>query len=103
MSMGNKLLLCFGAIVLLVAGLAFGALWAVDGLSTQLADATGKTSLKTELAGAIATDIAGMRGAQRGMILFTMLRNPSVKLARETFPTSVAGIRTHLTAMRPYW
>ncbi|HSW51570.1 MAG TPA: methyl-accepting chemotaxis protein [Bryobacteraceae bacterium] len=101
MTIGKKLMFCFGAIVLLVLGLGYASLSSVNKLSAELNTATTQTAKKTELAGQIAANISDMRGGQRGVILFSMLKNPSVKVARDTFQAAAADIRKQLAEMRP--
>ncbi len=100
MTISKKLMMCSGAMVVLVLGAAYESLMRVKSLGAALHEATGQAAQKTGLAGQIATNISDLRGGQRGVILFSMLKNPSVKLARETFQAASEGIRKRVAEYR---
>ena len=55
-----------------------------------------------ELAGAIATDLAKMRTAQRGVIMYSAVNDRErIEVNRAAFTTAVDDLRAKLTAMRP--
>jgi hypothetical protein len=55
MTIGKKLVLCFGAMLALVLGMGYSSLSSVGTLSTELDSAVNKTARKTELAAQIET------------------------------------------------
>jgi methyl-accepting chemotaxis protein/methyl-accepting chemotaxis protein-1 (serine sensor receptor) len=101
MTVGTKLMLCFGFLLIFVLALGYASLSSIGTLSGLLDEATTRTALKTEIAGQIATDVAGMRGAQRGLILFSMLKNPNVVMARESFQANLTDIQKRIGEIRP--
>lgn len=127
MTIGKKLMLCFGGLLVLVFGLAYSSLSAVDTLSDALGTALNQTTKKTELAGQIETSGAYLRNAQRGVILYSILNEPEmveknkllfashseriVKLTSEIKPLltsgsggdSVEAIQTQINAWQPLY
>src|SRR6185295_17488483 len=65
MTIGNKLIISFALMLLLVFGLAYSSLSAVGSLGEQLGEATGRLLHKSDLAGQIAEMNADMRATLR--------------------------------------
>jgi len=61
-----------------VLGLAYSSLSSLGTLSDELNTATSVTARKTELAGQIETSGAYLRTAQRGVILYSVLKEPAM-------------------------
>jgi methyl-accepting chemotaxis protein/methyl-accepting chemotaxis protein-1 (serine sensor receptor) len=102
MTIGKKLTLCFGALLLLVLGLAYASLSSVGTLSAALDTAVNQTAKKTELAGQVLIAISDMRAGQRGLILFSSLKDTSkVEMAREGFRAAATRIDNLMAEIRP--
>lgn len=102
MTIGKKLTLGFGALLALVIGLGYSSLSSVGTLSSELDLAVNKTARKTELAGQIQTAVSDMRAGQRGLVLFSMLKDPpKVEMAREAFRTASTRIEKLMAEIRP--
>ncbi|HPT29004.1 MAG TPA: methyl-accepting chemotaxis protein, partial [Bryobacteraceae bacterium] len=102
MTIGKKLMLSFGVLLALMMGLAYSSLSSGSTLSGELDTAVNKTARKTELAGQIQAAVSNMRAGQRGLILFSMLKDTSkAEMAREAFRTAAAGIEKSTAEIRP--
>ena len=102
MTIGKKLMLSFSALLALMLGLAYSSLSSTGTLSAELDTAINKTAKKTELAGQIQTAVSDMRAGQRGLILFSMLKDaPKVEMARETFRAASARVEKAMVEIRP--
>jgi methyl-accepting chemotaxis protein/methyl-accepting chemotaxis protein-1 (serine sensor receptor) len=75
MTIGKKLLTATGAMTALLLALAWVSLSSVGGLSALLDTAVTKTARKMEMVGEIELAVADLRAAQRGVILFSMMKN----------------------------
>jgi methyl-accepting chemotaxis protein len=102
MTIGKKLMLCSGAMLALVIGLGYSSLSSVSTLSAELDSAVNKTSKKTELAGQIEAAVGDMKAGQRGLILFSMLKDaPKVETARDAFRSASTRIEKSVAEIRP--
>ena len=102
MTIGKKLMMCFGGVLVLVMGLAYSSLSSVGALGTALDQAVNKTAKKTEMIGQVQTAVSEMRAGQRGLILFSMLRDPAkVKMATDAFGSASTRIQKLLAEIRP--
>ena len=102
MTIGKKLMMCFGGVLVLVMGLAYSSLSSVGALGTALDQAVNKTAKKTEMIGQVQTAVSDMRAGQRGVILFSMLRDPAkVKMASDTFRAASTRVEKLLADIRP--
>lgn len=102
MTIGKKLMLSFGALLALMLGLAYSSLSSTGTLSAELDTAVNKTAKKIEIAGQIQTAVSDMRVGQRGLILFSMLKDtPKIEMAREAFRTGSARIEKAMVEIRP--
>jgi len=102
MTIGKKLMMCFGGVLVLVMGLAYSSLSSVGALGKALDQAVNKTAKKTEMIGQVQTAVSDMRAGQRGLILFSMLKDPAkTKMASDTFRAASAKIEKLLADIRP--
>ena len=102
MTIGKKLTLSFSALLALLLGLAYSFLSSVGALSADLDKAVHQTARKIELVGQIQTTVSNLRAGQRGLILFSMLKDaPKVEMARETFRSASTGIEQLIAEIRP--
>jgi methyl-accepting chemotaxis protein len=102
MTIGKKLTLTTGAMVLatLVSGIA--ALNTIGRLSDQLAVSTTRTARRLQLAGAIDATTGDMLAGQRGMVLYTYAKSPeSVQKAKELFEAGAARWEQAIVEYRP--
>lgn len=99
MTTGKKLTSAFGgmlAVVLVLGCSAFST------ISDDLNTTVNATAKRIEIAGRIDADAAEMRGAQRSMVRFSILKDPArAKQNQEAFQTSVADLRKMITEVRP--
>src|SRR5579872_6556214 len=102
MTIGRKLMLSFGGMLSLVLGLGYSSLSSIGTLSQELDTAANKTAVKTQLTGKMQVAITNMRAGQRGLILFSMLKEPAkIEMAREAFGTAATRLDKLLTDIRP--
>jgi methyl-accepting chemotaxis protein len=102
MTIGKKLMLSFSALLALMLGLTYSSLSSVGTLSAELDTAVNKTAQKTDLAGQIETAVSEMRVGQRGLILFSMLKDrPKAEMGREAFRTASTRIEKLIAEIRP--
>ncbi len=102
MTISKKLMLSFGAMLAMVLFLGYSAVSSVDTLGSQLKTATTTTARKTEIAGQLAADAARMRVGQRGIIMFSMMKDQAgAKQSAGVFVDSAADIRKLLEELRP--
>lgn len=74
MTIGKKLMLAFGAMLALTLGLAYSSLTSVDSLGTELNTATTNLAKKSALVSQLSVGVANMSRAQRGLVLYSMLK-----------------------------
>ena len=102
MTIGKKLMLCCGAMLALVLCLGTSSLYSVGNLSTALDSAVNNTARKTEMAGEIRAAISDMQAGQRGLILFSMMKDSAkVEMAKEAFRSALARVQKLVAQMRP--
>ena len=76
MTIGNKLMIGFGSMLALLAGLAYTAFTWIGSLNHELDTALTKTAKKTELAAQMDAANAYLRAGQQGVILYSALKDP---------------------------
>jgi methyl-accepting chemotaxis protein len=84
MTIGKKLTVGLGALLALLLVLSYSSLSAIESLGTLLDTGLNKTAKKLELAGEIATSAAYLRTGQRGVILYSALKEPHMVDASKT-------------------
>ena len=63
-----------------------------------------KTARKMELVGTIEVSVEHLRSAQRGVILYSMLKNPAVvDKSKALFSTSTNQMEKLVADLRPCW
>jgi CHASE3 domain sensor protein len=101
MTIGKKLLLCFGA-VLTVRLLSISAVSAVSSLKSRFDITVDNTARKIVLADNINTAVSNMLAAQRGLIVMTFAKDfGQTGTARELFRKNVDAINRALDELRP--
>src|ERR1700756_1455544 len=100
-TVGRKLGVSFGALIVLLAGLGLSSLNGLGNLRTML-DATGnKTTRKIELSGIINEAKSEMASAERDMILFTFAkRNPEAESAERRFQDELVILKGAVDDLR---
>jgi methyl-accepting chemotaxis protein len=73
-TLGRKLRISFGALIILLLGLGMSSVNAVSNLQAALETTASKTARKIELAGIINEATSEMASAERGMVLFAMAK-----------------------------
>jgi len=101
MTIGKKLLLCFGAMLVALIGLGYSSWSSIGGLSALLDKAVHKTAVKTEMAGRMAMDVGDMLSIDRG-IAFRLLRDERDKMAQynQTFAERSADVEKLVASFR---
>jgi methyl-accepting chemotaxis protein/methyl-accepting chemotaxis protein-1 (serine sensor receptor) len=102
MTIGKKLMLAFGIMLALVIGLGYSSLSSVGNLAAELDKSANKTAKKTEMAGQMHVAVIEMRAGQRGLILFSMMKEPAkAQSARQAFQTASAHLEKLVADIRP--
>jgi len=102
MTVGRKLFLSIGAVLALLLVLGWFSLSSVGSLGSELDKAVNTTARKIEIAGQIQTSVATMKAGQRGLILFSMLKDPSsATQSKQMFQSGAADIRKLIAEARP--
>src|SRR5690242_14732710 len=101
-TIGQKLIISFGGMLLLLLGMAYSSLTAIGSLGTQLAESTGKTIKKADLAGQITEANSEMRAAVRSEVLSAVLKNTAeFEKARAAFDHRARELESATAEMRP--
>ena len=74
-TIGKKLFLCTGTLVLFTFALGISSLLSINSLSAHLENVAESTMKKQSLAQSLATDVAGIAGATRGIILRSVVKD----------------------------
>jgi methyl-accepting chemotaxis protein/methyl-accepting chemotaxis protein-1 (serine sensor receptor) len=102
MTVGKKLMLSVGAMMALVLVLAYSTLSSLDGLGQNLHTVITKTTKKVDLIGEVNVGISNMSRAQRGLVLYSMLKDPSkAEEVGKPFLTTADAIDKQLAELRP--
>jgi methyl-accepting chemotaxis protein len=78
MTIGKKLMIAFGAMVALTLGLAYSSLSSVSSLGKELDLGANVTGKKLDLAGQLRAGIGDMRAAQRGLVMYAMMKDAAL-------------------------
>jgi methyl-accepting chemotaxis protein/methyl-accepting chemotaxis protein-1 (serine sensor receptor) len=102
MTIGKKLMLAFGVLLALVLGLAYSSLSAIGSLGKELDSTVNVGAKKTELIGKIDTATSDMRVGQRGLALFSMLKDSAkAEASNQMYLTNAATIEKAAAEVRP--
>jgi len=77
-TIGKKLMVGFGGMLAMVVGLAYSSLASISSLNRELDTALNRTARKTELAVLIEASNADLRAGQRGVLLYSVLKQPAL-------------------------
>ncbi len=78
MTIGKKLMLALGALVALTLGLAYSSLSSVRSLGKELDLTANVIGKKLDLTGQLLASIGEMRAAQRGVVVYAMMKNSAL-------------------------
>ncbi len=102
LTLGNKLLLCFGAMLALALALGIGSLYSVYGLSSELDHTITYTAKKQMLAGRISTATADMVRRENELILRSMLQDTArMDQSKRGYSEDVERIRQSMREFEP--
>jgi len=102
LTVGKKLTLTSGAMLLAAIGLAVSSLYSVGKLGAALDTAVTKTAKKILLAEEMRGDFFKMRTSQRGVMLYSVESVPEkVQTSRQEFETLFAGVAQLLRDIKP--
>lgn len=101
MTMGKKLMLAMGAMVALTLGLAWSGLSPIGTLGRELDFTATVSARKSELVGEINLEFANMSRAQRGLALYSILKDPAkAEQVGRPFHTSADQVERYLAELR---
>jgi len=102
MSIGKKLTLAFAAMLALVLSLGYFGYSSIASLGHALDSQVNSTSKKAALANQIQTGAYKMRTAQRGVVMYALLRNPAkANQNNELFRSSADAVAKEIADIRP--
>jgi methyl-accepting chemotaxis protein len=102
MTIGRKLMAGFAAMLLVALALAGTYLYSVGSLGGELKQATDVTAKKVFWISELEGQLFRMRSCQRGVMLFSMYKQPEkVQSNKEEFETRAEGVQTLLTQLKP--
>jgi methyl-accepting chemotaxis protein len=102
MTICKKMMLIFGAIVIIAVGLAGSYLYSVTALGGELKTATGVTAKKIFLISELEGQLFRMRSCQRGVMLFFLYKMPDkVASNKAEFESRAEGVANLLTEIKP--
>jgi methyl-accepting chemotaxis protein/methyl-accepting chemotaxis protein-1 (serine sensor receptor) len=101
-TIGNKILLGFGSLLLVTLGICYSSLSTIGSLGESLENALNKTVTGLALAADINTEKSDMFVAQRGVVQYTFVKKTAVAdLYRDEFRQSSQKFSTFLERLRP--
>jgi len=102
MTIGKKLMISVGAMVLMLLAMAGSSLYSIATLGSDL-DKTGtETAKKVDLAGQVAADTNMLRAAIRGIVVYTMMDDRAITQQNiEIFDTRVASMTQTIRDIKP--
>ena len=102
MTIGKQLMTAFGTMLVLMAVFGATSLWSVRKLSYELDTEINKTAKKVEFALGIESLANEMRTAQRGVVMYSMLKQPAeVEKNKRIFQTGAKEVQNAIDAIRP--
>lgn len=102
MTIGKKLVWAFAAMVAVALGLAYSSVVEVASVGRELQLTINSTTKKIQLIGEIQAALAEMRAGQRGVVLYSLMKEPAVaKASNEAFRSGVAVVTEKIEESRP--
>jgi len=102
LTIGKKLMLAFGAMLVLTLALAYSGLSTVGTLGKELNFAATYSAIKAELIGQLSFEFANMSRAQRGLVLYSMMKDPAkAEEVGRPFQTTADHAEGDLAKLRP--
>src|ERR1051326_1650605 len=100
-TIGKLLALSFGGLLAMVLVLGYASLSSIGTLSAQLDTAVNGTVAKVEIAGQIAADASDMRVGQRGVVMYSLLKDAAgVEQSKEIDRKSTRLNSSHIPLSR---
>jgi methyl-accepting chemotaxis protein/methyl-accepting chemotaxis protein-1 (serine sensor receptor) len=101
-TIGTKLMVSTGVLLVLIAVLGYSSLSSTSALSAQMDRTVNREAKNVENASQLEIDATELRVGQRGVIMFSMLKDPAkVGKSRELFDSNFASTEKLLKEMRP--
>ena len=102
MSIGKKLTLAFATMLALLLGLGYFGYSSIDSLGKDFDTQVNSTAKKAELAGQIKTGVYKMITAQRGVVMYALLKDPAkTSQNNELFQSSAEAVAKEIADIRP--
>jgi methyl-accepting chemotaxis protein/methyl-accepting chemotaxis protein-1 (serine sensor receptor) len=102
LSIGKKLTVAFGAMLIVALGLAFGSLYSAGGLSKELDTVVNQTARRVQLIGQLRVQLTLMRNALRGVLLYAMHNElDKVRSNQRDFVNRTADLEQVLKEVKP--
>jgi methyl-accepting chemotaxis protein/methyl-accepting chemotaxis protein-1 (serine sensor receptor) len=102
MTIGKKLMISVTALLVLTAALGSAYLFSIGNLSGELAIATDSTAKKITLESELLAQLIRLRSSQRGVMLFSIAKNPEkARNNKEQFEASAAEAEALLVQVKP--
>jgi methyl-accepting chemotaxis protein len=102
MTIGRKLTIGVTALTLLMLLLSYQSLSAIEKIGGLLKTVANQHAKRLELVGVISTDLAKLRTAQRGVIMYTEAKNPAkVETNKQMFETVNRDLTDKLSTLFP--
>lgn len=102
MTVGTKLIVAFGSVLVPMLILAGSSLWSVRKLANTLDTEINQTAKKVELTAEIDALSYKMRTAQRGVVMYSMLKQSGeAEKNKRVFQSSAEGMERAIEAIRP--
>lgn len=102
MTIGKKLMLAFGAMLAFMLILAYSDLSSISSLGNLLEAEIGKTAKQAEIANALTVYAYQMRSTQRGVVLYSLLKDQSgVEQNQDAFRAGSERLEKAISDLRP--
>ncbi len=102
MTIGTKLMLSVGSLLVLILGLDYASLRAIGILRSHLDETANNTAKKVELAGEMKATVAEMRKSARGAVLGAVLKDEAeLRTSHEEFTADAQKLNDLLKQFRP--
>src|SRR5277367_4053568 len=102
MTIGKKMMLSEGAMLLTLAVLAGSSLYSINGLDNQLDDMGNKTAKKSDLIGAISMHASEMLSFERGVLVRVSMKDmPKAEGYHNSFSEQTRLLQEQMNVLRP--
>lgn len=102
LTVGKKLVLCFGAALAVILALGLSSLRSIGRIDDMQSVMAGRQTAKLKLAGVVAAGVERMRSAQRGLVLASYAKNPGrAEEAKSEFRAAQSAMERVFGELRP--